>query len=104
MKNIKISVIVTNWNGLTLLKKNLEAIIKASPEAQEVILTDDASQDDSVNFAKTIQKKFPKLKIISHKTNQGFGANSNNAVLKSQGDLVVLLNNDIYPDKGYISQ
>jgi GT2 family glycosyltransferase len=100
---MKISVIVTNWNGKKILKKNLEAIIKASPEAEEVILADDASTDDSVKFAKTLQNKYPQLKIITHQNNQGFGANSNNAVSKSTGDLVVLLNNDIYPDVGYIS-
>ena len=46
---MKISVIVTNWNGLDLLKKNLEQIIKMSPEAQEIIIADDASSDKSVN-------------------------------------------------------
>ena len=100
---MKISVIVTNWNGKDLLKKNLEEIIKKSPEAQEIILADDASQDDSVQFAKSLQKKYPKLKIISHKKNLGFGDNSNYAVNKSQGDLVVLLNNDIRPHSKYIS-
>ena len=100
---MKISVIVTNWNGQDILKKNLEAIIKLSPEAQEIILADDASQDDSVIFAKTLQKKYPQLKIISHKTNQGFGGNSNYAVDQAMGDLVVLLNNDIYPHPKYIT-
>jgi len=100
---MKISVIITNWNGKSLLKKNLEAIILASPQADEFILADDASQDDGVDFARKLQKKYPKLKIIAHQKNQGFGANSNDAVFKSQGDLVVLLNNDIYPDKNYIA-
>jgi len=100
---MKISVIVTNWNGLKILQNNLEAIIKNSREADEIIFTDDASQDESVNFVKKLQKKYPKLKIIAHKTNQGFGANSNYAVKQSIGDLVVLLNNDIYPEPGFIS-
>jgi GT2 family glycosyltransferase len=100
---MKISVIVTNWNGEDLLKKNLENIIQKSPEAQEVILTDDASQDKSVSFVKLLQKKYPKLKIIAHKKNQGFGNNSNKAVERAQGDLIVLLNNDIRPHSGYIT-
>lgn len=100
---MKISVIVTNWNGESLLKKNLEAIIKLSPEADEIILADDASQDKSVDYAKSLQKKYPKLKIISHSKNLGFGENSNNAVSQSKGDLIVLLNNDIYPHPKYIS-
>jgi O-antigen biosynthesis protein len=98
---MKISVIVTNWNGINLLKKNLEVIIQKSPEADEIILADDASQDESISFAKKIQTKYPKLKIITHKR-LGFGGNSNDAVNKSKGDLVVLLNNDIVPHSNYI--
>lgn len=100
---MKISVIVTNWNGRVLLKKNLETIIKNSPQAQEIILADDASSDDSLIYAKSVQKKYPKLKIISHKKNLGFGANTNDAINKATGELVVLLNNDIYPSPNYIS-
>jgi len=99
-----ISVVVTNWNGKDILKKNLETIIKNSPEAQEIILADDASEDDGVKYAKKLQEKYPKLKIISHKKNLGFGANTNDAVKQSKGELVVLLNNDIYPYSGYITQ
>jgi GT2 family glycosyltransferase len=100
---MKISVIVTNWNGLPILQKNLEAIIKNSPEAAEIILADDASQDKSIEFAQKIQKRYPQLKIIAHKNNLGFGGNSNDAVNQSKGDLVVLLNNDIYPHPKYIT-
>ena len=90
----KISVIVTNWNGLNLLKKYLEKVIINSPEAFEIILADDASEDDSIVFATSLQKKYSKLKIIAHKKNQGFGRNTNDAVKKAHGDYVVLLNSD----------
>lgn len=100
---MKISVIVTNWNGLSLLQKNLETIIKNSPEAEEIILADDASKDKSIQFAKKIQSKYPQLKIITHKNNLGFGQNSNDAVNRAQGDFVVLLNNDICPHSNFIA-
>ena len=99
---MKISVIVTNWNGLDLLKKNLEQIIKMSSEAEEIIVTDDASSDKSVNYVKELQKKYSKLKLIANKKNLGFGKNSNNAISKSKGDLVVMLNSDIFPHQDYI--
>ena len=53
---MKISVIVTNWNGKELLQKNLETIIKNSPEADEIILADDCSEDKSISFVKELQK------------------------------------------------
>jgi len=100
---MKISVIVTNWNGLPLLQKNLPRIIEMSPEAQEIIVADDFSEKDkSIEYLKILQKKYSKLKIITNKKNLGFGKTSNKAVSKSTGDLIVLLNNDIYPHKDYI--
>jgi len=99
---MKISVIVTNWNGLNLLKKNLEQVIKMSPEAEEIIVADDASPDKSVDYLKELQKKYSKLKLIVNKKNLGFGKNSNNAISKSKGELVVMLNSDIFPHQDYI--
>jgi len=99
---MKISVVVTNWNGLNLLKKNLEEVIKNSPEAEEIIVADDFSSDNSVAYIKELQKKYSKLKLITNKKNLGFGKNSNKAILKSKGDLVVMLNSDIFPHKNYI--
>ena len=101
---MKISVVVTNWNGLDLLKKNLEQVIKMSPEADEIIIADDASPDKSVEYIKELQKKYSKLKLIVNKTNLGFGKNSNNAITKSKGDLVVMLNSDIFPHADYIKK
>lgn len=99
---MKISVIVTNWNGLKLLKKFLEKVIQNSPEADEIILADDASTDKSLIFTKNLQKKYSKLKIVTHKKNIGFSRNSNQAAKKAMGDLIVFLNNDINPHRGYI--
>jgi len=99
---MKISVIITNWNGVDLLKKNLEQVIKTSPEAQEIIIADDASTDKSVGYIKEIQKKYSKLKLITNKNNLGFGKNSNKAIAQSKGDLVVMLNSDIFPHQNYI--
>lgn len=99
---MKISVIVTNWNGLSLLKKNLKQVIAMSVEADEIIVADDASSDKSVSYLKTLQKQYPKLRLIAHKKNLGFGRNTNDAVSKAKGELIVMLNNDIYPHKNYI--
>lgn len=99
-----ISVIITNWNGLQLLRKNLPQVIKTSRLAKEIIIADDASTDNSLKFLKQIQKKHPKIHIIQNKKNVGFGKNSNQAVTSSIGQLVVLLNSDIYPHAGYIQK
>lgn len=97
-----VSIIVTNFNGLKLIKKTLPCIIRNSPEVSEIIFSDDASTDKSVLFVKKLQKLYPIIKIISHQKNIGFARNSNYAVNKASGELIVLLNSDIYPHPGYL--
>lgn len=98
-----ISVIVTNFNTVNLLQKYFLHVVNNSPEAQEIIFTDDASPDESVAYISELQKTYPKIKIIANKKNIGFGKNSNRAVKAAKGDYVVLLNSDILPHPGYIS-
>jgi len=99
---MKISVIITNWNGINLLKKNFLNVINTSPEAGEIIVADDASEDKSIGYIKSLQTKYPQIKLITTKTNLGFGKNTNRAVKEAKGELVILLNNDITPEKDYI--
>jgi O-antigen biosynthesis protein len=99
-----ISVVVTNWNAVNLLKENFKKVITSSPEAREIIFSDDCSTDSSVKYISEIQKNYPIVKIIVNKTNLGFGNNSNNAVKSAKSKYVVLLNNDILPHPGYISK
>ena len=101
---MKISIIITNYNGYSLLKKYLSFVYKNSPEADQIIVADDASTDNSLTFLNDYAKKHPKILIMSHKKNIGFAANSNQAVKKATGDLVVLLNSDIKPEAGYIKK
>ena len=100
--NMDISIIITNWNGRKLLERNLPQVVKTSHLAKEIIVADDASTDDSISYLKQLQRKHPKIRIIQNKKNLGFAKNSNKAVKSAKGQLVVLLNSDIYPHTGYI--
>ena len=99
---MKISLIVTNWNGLSLVKKYFETAIKNSPEVSEIVFVDNGSEDGSVAYVSDLQKKYPYIKILKNKTNEGFGKASNQAVAATTGELVVLLNNDMSPHPDYL--
>lgn len=98
----KITVIITNFNGLKIIKKSLPQVIKYSTIAEEIIFTDDCSTDNSLKYVRKIAKKYPKIKIISHPRNIGFAKNSNYAANKAKGNLLAFLNSDIYPQKNYL--
>lgn len=97
MKNI--SIIIPNWNGRKLLEKNLPAVLATRPS--EVIVVDDASPDDSNTF---LEKNYPKIKIVKHKKNLGFVAACNSGVREAKGEIVVLLNLDVVPEKDVLEK
>jgi GT2 family glycosyltransferase len=97
---MNISIVIPNHNGEKLLAKNLPFVIEAVGDA-EIIVVDDASDDNSV---KTIQKRFPGIKIIRKKNNEGFASTVNTGVIQSAGELIVLLNTDVIPHKGFLTE
>ena len=99
-QEVKFSVIIPNWNGQKLLEKNLPIVIEASGAA-EIIVVDDNSPDQSNLFLKA---NFPRVKVISHRKNLGFGAACNTGVAAAKGHLVALLNLDVVPEKGFLEK
>lgn len=103
-KNFSVSVVIPNYNGKELLEKNLPAVLAAKEysgnQIVEVIIVDDGSTDGSVNL---IKSKFPEVKLIRHKINRGFSSSANTSVRGSKGNLILLLNTDVVPEKNFLT-
>ncbi len=95
------SVVVTNYNGAEILKKNLPKVFVAAGKC-EVIVVDDASIDNSLAVLGSLKKEFKSLKIVKKEKNEGFSSSTNLGVEKASGDLVVLLNSDVVPTKDFL--
>jgi len=97
------SIIITNWNGKNILEKNLPSVVVASKNKinriSEIIIVDDYSSDNSVEF---IKKNFPEIKLICHTQNRGFAYASNHGVRMASSKLVVLLNNDVSVSSNFL--
>ena len=99
MPNFTTSIIIPNYNGRKLLEKNLPAVLEAARSAAEIIVVDDCSQDDSIDF---LQKNYPQVKIIKTEKNKGYASTVNSGVSKVTGDIAVLLNSDIVPERDFL--
>lgn len=97
-EKVKFSIVIPNWNGKKLLEENLPKVIEYSKGA-EIIIIDDASTDESVSF---LQGKYPEIKLIVHGKNKGFGDTCNDGVKEARGDIIVLLNTDVIPEKDFL--
>jgi GT2 family glycosyltransferase len=98
MNDLKVSIVIPNWNGSYLMSKHLRNLIKVSENA-EIVVSDDNSNDDSVKFLKT---NFPEVNVIQRLIRTGFAGNVNSGVAHANGDIVVLINTDVEPEPGYL--
>lgn len=89
---MKIAVVILNWNGKKFLEKFLPNVIEYSSPYAEVIVADNASSDDSVEFMKT---HFPDVRVIINSENGGFSKGYNDALKQIDADYYCLLNSDI---------
>ena len=100
-KNIKISVIIVNWNGKRHLEECLDSLSKQTFKAFESILVDNGSSDGSVEF---IEKNFPAVKIVKLDKNEGFCRGNNIGLQHARGEYIALLNNDTLVDIHWLEE
>jgi N-acetylglucosaminyl-diphospho-decaprenol L-rhamnosyltransferase len=87
-----LSIIIVNYNTATHLRRCLHSIQANPPSrALEVIVIDNASQDDS---AAMVRHEFPHVQLIESESNDGYGTSANRAVSQAQGSSFLLLNPD----------
>ncbi|MGI8893215.1 MAG: glycosyltransferase family 2 protein [Bacteroidia bacterium] len=92
------SVVILNWNGKKLLEQFLPFVAEYSGNA-EVIVADNASTDDSIEF---VLKNFPGIQIIKNDKNYGFAEGYNVALQWVKSKYIILLNSDVEVTPGWI--
>ncbi len=91
---MELSIVIVSWQVKEKLKKNLESIFKSELNfSYEVFVVDNNSSDGTCAM---IKKEFPKVKLIANSDNLGFAKACNQAIKKSQGKHILLLNPDMY--------
>lgn len=81
------------YNGEKYINEQLNSLINQTYKIFEVIIQDDASTDDTIAILKKFEDKLP-LKIYINNENIGFNKNFEQAILKANGDLIALCDQD----------
>jgi glycosyltransferase involved in cell wall biosynthesis len=85
-----LSVIVPNYNHARFLPVALDAILSQTRPADEIIVIDDASTDDSIDVLQRYQARHSNFIVIGNRTNRGVIYNLNAGIRIAAGDYVYL--------------
>lgn len=91
------SIVIPAFNGLEFLRQNLPLVSRLG--ADEIIVVDDASTDGSADL---VAQKYPQVKLIRNSINRRFPITVNTGFSHAQGEIIILINQDVKPDKNLI--
>jgi GT2 family glycosyltransferase len=103
-----VSIVIPTWNGRFLLESMFPTLLGAANQYEasggkfwEIIVIDDGGTDDTQNWIETVPEK--RVKLITRRRNGGFSIACNSGFLACRYDVVVLLNNDVFVDTGFLA-
>jgi len=100
-----ISIIIVSFNTKDLTIGAIKSIIsEGSKLEKEIIVIDNDSKDESVEYIKKLQKTNKNLVLIENKSNTGFSKANNQGIKIAKGEYVLLLNSDTIVKKGSIGK
>jgi len=97
----EVSVIIVNFNGKKHLEKCLESLMKIEYDKYEVIIVDNNSTDDSIEFVKN---NYPSVIIIKLDNNYGFAEPNNIGAKNAKGNFLIFLNNDTVVSPNFVTE
>ena len=102
-----VSIVIHSWNGRMLLEEMFPSLLLATKEFHdrtggewEVIVVDDGSVDDTVDWIESIPEK--NIKIITRRRRAGFAVACNLGFSACRFETVILLGNDVIVDKDFL--
>ncbi len=97
------SIVIPTYNGRAILHTCLDSVFRNLPAqrswATEVIVVDDASTDDTVNW---VAAYYPRVRLVCRPANGGFCAAANDGLGTARGRFIQLLNNDTEVTPGWL--
>lgn len=94
-KPVSITAILCNYNGEAYLKEAIDSVLEQEYQANEFIIVDDKSTDNSLDIIrKAYQDRPDVVTVLEHTENRGQAAGINTAVQSSTGDLLAFLDSD----------
>ena len=87
---VKVSVIMTVYNGARYLEESISAVLNQSFGNFELIIIDDASADNSLEIIESYAAQDPRLVVIRNRTNKGQPESRNAGIRSAKGAYIAI--------------
>ena len=98
-QRLKVTVAIPCYNGARYVGRAIESVLNQSRPADEVLVVDDGSTDDSAE----IIRRYP-VRLIQHDGNRGLSTARNNAIHAAGGDVLVFVDVDAFADSELLAE
>ena len=98
-KNELVSILLPTYNRANLLSQCIDSIIAQSYSNWELIISDDASTDDTLAISQQYTEINPKIRYNKNVSRFGLPANRNVAISLSLGKIIFFIEDDLVVEK-----
>ena len=99
---MKVIAVTVTYNRLSLLKKNVEAILNQTYEPDEFIIIDNCSTDGTIEYLQALENSSPKVHVVYMSENNGGSAGFEEGIRKAYqhgADYIFGMDDDAIPHK-----
>ena len=117
----RLTVVIPTWNRKDLVVECLECLGRQTLRGFEIVVVDDGSTDGTAHAIaerfphmaredKGLQplvpsaERLPRVRVVRLPENRGFCVAANTGIRHASGDLILLLNNDVFAEPGFLER
>ena len=89
-----VSIIMPAYNAARFIRHSIQSVLQQSFQNWELLVTDDASTDNTPQVLEMAATQDPRIKVFLLKQNQGPGAARNHSLSQAKGRYIAFLDSD----------
>jgi GT2 family glycosyltransferase len=100
-----VSCVMVTYDAPAFTRLALESVLGCTEYPNyEIVVVDNGSGDRTLSCVRRLAAVHPHVRLIENRENRGFPAATNQGIEAAEGDVLVLLNNDVLVAPGWMSR
>ncbi len=100
----KVVALVPAWKAAAFIAETLDALAAQSCPHLEILISDDASPDQTAAICERYAARDPRFRVIRQPRNRGWTGNVNALLREARGDYFLFAFQDDLPEPGYVER